>query len=282
MDSSPVENTMRPPPRGAAVITGGSSGIGLAAAQLLAAREHPLFLVARRANLLSKAANAIRADCANAQVETIEADVRDAAAMQAAVDHAMKRAGKIDWLIAAAGAIEPGEFLSQSVESHRDQFETNYYGVLNAVVPVARAMSDSGGGRIVMISSGAGLIGIPGYSGYSPSKFAVRGLAECLRAELAPRGIIVTVAYPPDTDTPQLIAEIPLRPMATRIIVEGGGLMLAEAVARHFIRAAESGKFVSAPGWRMGALAVLHSLIGPVLHWRNRRIVLSADRRERE
>ena len=71
------------------------------------------------------------------------------------------------------------------------------------------AMQRARGGRIVMIASGAALIGVYGYSSYAPAKFAARGLAETLRSELAPEGIGVSVVYPPDRDTPQLLGPLP-------------------------------------------------------------------------
>ena len=63
-------------------------------------------------------------------------------------------------------------------------------------------MRAAGSGQLVLVASAAALIGLYGYSSYAPSKFAVRGLAEALRSELAPEGIGVSVVYPPDTDTP--------------------------------------------------------------------------------
>ena len=79
-------------------------------------------------------------------------------------------------------------------------------------------MIERGRGHLVTISSTAGLIGVFGYSAYAPAKFAVRGLTETLRAELAPHGIVVACAYPPDTRTPGLDAENELKPPETERI----------------------------------------------------------------
>ncbi len=78
----------------------------------------------------------------------------------------------------------------------------NYFGTLYSIKAALPAMETQKQGHIVLIFSGAGLIGLLGYSSYRPTKFAVRGLAESLRAELKPKNINISIVYPPDTDTP--------------------------------------------------------------------------------
>ncbi len=124
----------------------------------------------------------------------------------------------------------------------------------------------SGGGHIVLLASGAALLGLYGYTSYAPAKFAVRGLAEALRSELAPDGIAVTVAYPPDTDTPGLRAELRARPPILKRLAAAGGRMSADQVAATVLHGVRRGRFVIAPGLALTALALLHSLIGPWLH----------------
>lgn len=273
-----------PPTRtaGPAIVTGGSSGIGLAAAARLAAEGHPVALLARRADRLDAAAASIRAALPTATVSTHEVDVRDAAAVKAVVDAVVAAHGPVAWLFASAGIVEPGRFVDQPLDRHRDQIEVNYLGTLHAVHAVVPSMVAAGGGNLVLVSSGAGLFGIYGYSTYAPSKFAVRGLAEVLRVELAEHGIVVTLAYPPDTDTPQLAAEVATRPAVTGAITAGGGLWSAAAVAGVTIDAALKGRFVVAPGTTLGLLARFHSLIAPLLRLHQSRIVRRlADRSPR-
>jgi 3-dehydrosphinganine reductase len=265
--------------RGAALVTGGSSGIGLAAARLLAARGFAVALVARREEQLALAAESIRRAVPGARIETASADVRDPEAMEAVVLRAARNLGRLDWLIASAGVVEPGDFLELPLSSHRVQMETNYFGLLNAVRPAVRVMMAQASGRLVLVSSGAGIIGLPGYTAYSPSKFAVRGLAEALRVELAPTGITVTVSFPPDTDTPQLEREAPLRPPANRAIAGAAGVLSPEVVASRFIEAAEKGRFLSTPGPAMTALGLLHSVIGPILRRRHEAVTRRFARR---
>jgi 3-dehydrosphinganine reductase len=104
-------------------------------------------------------------------------------------------------------------------------------------------------GYIVNISSLAALIGIYGYTAYAPSKFAVRGFSHCLRAELIPFGIDVSIVYPPDTDTPQLAFERSRIPEITKKINEGGGMLSPDKVAEVIIQGIEKKKFVIIPGF---------------------------------
>lgn len=263
-----------------AIISGGSSGIGLACALRLAAMGYRPALLARGEERLAAAAQAIRDVAPGAGVVTQALDVRDAAACAAAVDRLVAQFGPPAWLVNSAGIAEPGLFLDQPLAAHEAQLATNYLGSLYLSHAAARHMAAAGFGRLVFVSSGAGLYGIHGYAAYSPSKFAVRGLAEVLRVELAQHGISVTIAYPPDTRTPQLEAEQRSKPEATRRITAGGGEWEADAVADQIISGAKAGRFSVTPGLPTIVVAWLHSLIGPLLRARQRRLVALVAREE--
>lgn len=263
----------RPPSPGPAIISGGSSGIGLACAARLAALGHPLVLLARGRERLEAAADQLRRAYQHVPVTWQGLDVRDRAACAEVVQDVTAREGAPAWLVTCAGIAEPGLFLEQPLDTHIAQMEANYFGTLHLVHSVAPHMAAGSGGRIVLVSSGAGLSGIFGYAAYAPSKFAVRGLAEVLRVELAPHGISVTVAYPPDTRTPQLEAEEATKPYVTRLITAGGGLWEPDAVAALIIDRARAGQFCVAPGLPTRLLAALHSLGGPWLRARQSRLI---------
>jgi 3-dehydrosphinganine reductase len=123
------------------------------------------------------------------------------------------------------------------------------------------------GGAVVLISSGAGLHGFFGYTPYSPTKFALRGLAEALRAEMAGTGVHVMIVYPPDTDTGQLAEENRTKPVETAAITAKGGLWTAEDVARVTLAGLASKRFAVTPGFQVTALAWLGGLLTPFLHW---------------
>jgi 3-dehydrosphinganine reductase len=121
-------------------------------------------------------------------------------------------------------------------------------------------------GRIVLVSSGAGLIGLYGYSAYAPSKFAVRGFGEALRQELKPEGISVSVVFPPDTDTPQLREEMRVRPEITSKIAGGAKVKSAEEIAQAIWDGAKRGRFAIAPGFEMTMLARFAGMLSPILN----------------
>ena len=119
----------------------------------------------------------------------------------------------------------------------------NYLGAVFCTKACLSSMRQQGSGRIVLISSQAGQVGVFGYTSYCATKFALKGLAESLQMELARDNIYVTVAYPPDTDTPGLAEENKSKPIETQLINETSGLLSAEEVARKIITSARKGSF---------------------------------------
>lgn len=202
------------------LVTGGSSGIGLAVAALLLARGDRVSLIARDEGRLSKAQDALsQAGTREQRVTAVPADVTDAQALTEAVARCTNRFGAIDMLVACAGIVEPARFVDQDGRDFDRQIAVNVTGVTNSLRSVLPAMLKRGRGRIGIVSSGAGLIGIPGYSAYCASKFALRGLAAALRLETAGSGVSVSICFPPDTLTPQLEREVALRPPDAQAIM---------------------------------------------------------------
>ncbi|MFO1073981.1 MAG: SDR family oxidoreductase [Geminicoccaceae bacterium] len=246
------------------MLSGGSSGIGLALAHRLGAAGWDLTLLARDQDRLAAAKATLLAH--GGRVETRSADVAEPEAVEAAVASAIAALGPPRLLVACAGIVVPGLFLDQPLAAFHRTMAVNYLGALHLVRAALPAMRMAGQGHIVLVASGAALIGLCGYGSYAPSKFAVRGLGEALRSELKPDGIGVSVAYPPDTDTPGLREELRLRPAVTSELAAAGGLMSADQVAAAILGGVAKGRFAITPGAQMTALAWLHSLIGPWLH----------------
>jgi 3-dehydrosphinganine reductase len=249
-------------------ITGGSSGIGLALALQAAAAGARLTLVGRDAGKLAAAREQVRrAVPGGAEVVVVPTDVAVEAEIAAALAKAEAVHGPVDVLITSAGVARPGYFEEVPVAVFERSMAVNYFGTVYPLKIVVPAMRRRGRGAVVLISSGVGLYGFFGYTAYAPSKFALRGLAEALRAELAGTGVHVMIVYPPDTDTPQLAEENRTKPVETRAITAGGGLWTAEAVARVTLAGLARRRFTVTPGLPLTALAWLHSILAPVLHW---------------
>ncbi len=178
------------------IITGASSGIGLALAKLLAARGARLGVLARRANLLQKLVAEIRQ--AGGTVEAEVSDVTDRHSLADAIAQLEGRLGSADMLIANAGVSLTGG----GADAVETMMRVNFLGVVNAFDAVLPGMLARGSGHLVAISSLAAYKGLPGSGGYCASKAAVNSYCESLRIEHAPRGIAVTAVCPGFIRTP--------------------------------------------------------------------------------
>ena len=251
-----------------ALITGGSSGIGLAIAEQLAAKGFSLGLIARRQDRLDQAVEHCRKACrSESQLITgFSADLTQNSAIQSVAVEAETLFGKApDWLILNAGIAQAREFENSPDSLFRKMMETNYFGSLYPLQNFLPKMQR--GARVIFVCSGAGISGLYGYSAYGASKFAQRGLAESLRMELKPRGISVTLAYPPDTDTPQLAEENKDKPEVTKALTAQAGVWKPGEVAKRIIRNAQRRRFLVVPGMISKLFYGLHADGGWFLRW---------------
>ncbi|MDQ0318927.1 NAD(P)-dependent dehydrogenase (short-subunit alcohol dehydrogenase family) [Pararhizobium capsulatum DSM 1112] len=249
------------------IVTGGSSGIGLAVARIFVARGDRVSLLARTPALLQSARDGLLAVHPNAQVCVESVDVSRETAVVDAVDRCEARFGACDILVASAGIVQPGLFEAISAEAFNRQIETNLTGSVNAARAVYAAMKTRRSGRIMLVSSGAGLIGIYGYSAYSASKFALHGFAEALRSEAQPHGVKISVCFPPDTETPQFARELDERPLEAAVVMGRVAPWSADVVASRIVRAIDRGIFEVFFGPTLYGLGRFGSLIKPLLNW---------------
>ena len=147
------------------LITGGSSGIGLALAQRAVAAGARVSLVARDPAKLAAAATALRAAIPGAAVFTASADVAQENEINRAFAAAALALGPVDVLIASAGIAQPGYFESIPVDVFERTMAVNYFGAVYALKAVVPAMRARRHGAVVLVSSGAGLHGFFGYTG---------------------------------------------------------------------------------------------------------------------
>ncbi|MCB2210015.1 SDR family oxidoreductase [bacterium] len=233
-----------------ALITGGSSGIGLALAKELAQAGTDLCLLARDEVKLAQAKEVLQALTARAdqQIFTLSCDVSDYDHLKPVLTDFVSERGLPDLVINSAGVTYPGHFEDLDVDIFHWLMDVNYFGTLHVLKVLAPMMIERGAGTLVNISSQAGFIGVFGYSGYSASKYAVSGLSDVLRSELKPHGIQVSVVFPPDTETPQLAFEEPLKPFETKEIAGSAKALSAETVAKSILKGISKVKYVIIPG----------------------------------
>ncbi|CAI5714903.1 unnamed protein product [Hyaloperonospora brassicae] len=232
-------------------ITGGSSGLGLALAKKYARQGAKVSIVARGLEALEQSKTDIERVCkhADARVFIQSCDVADFASVLKAVDAANKFHGRAtDHVVCSAGYAVPGYIVDQDVSLHRKIMDVNYFGalhVIKAALPAMMQCSENEGnaGHIVLISSGLGLISWVGYSQYSASKYALRGLAESLRNELKLYGIRVSIFYPGNIDSPGYVVENLTKPAETKEIEGVSALVPPEDVAQSLIDGMSDGHF---------------------------------------
>ncbi|HLL56019.1 MAG TPA: SDR family NAD(P)-dependent oxidoreductase [Myxococcaceae bacterium] len=176
------------------LLTGGSRGLGLVLARELARRGAKLAICGRDVEPLERARAELEGLGAEVYAEPF--DVGDRTQVEELVRRTRARFGRIDVLINNAGTIEVGPVEVMDRQDYEEAMAIHYWAPLNAILAVLPEMEERGEGRIVNITSIGGKVPIPHLLPYSASKFALVGLSEGLRAELADKGIRVTTVCP--------------------------------------------------------------------------------------
>ncbi|ASK34948.1 oxidoreductase [Alcanivorax sp. N3-2A] len=184
------------------LLTGGSSGIGLAAAEALAAAGARLVISGRRPEALSQAVARLRAG--GGQVEGVAADLATPAGREATLNKALECLGGLDILINNAGGVRAGRLEHTSEDEISTMLTVDLLAPIlltRAALPALRA---SGEAMVVNVASGIALIGMPFYTTYAAVKAGLSHFGEALRRELNGEGIQVMTLYPGATDTPMM------------------------------------------------------------------------------
>ena len=236
------------------LITGASSGIGQATAELLAAHGFTVFGTSRTPTQ------------GTSSYTWLPLDVRSDDSVQAAVQSLLAQAGRIDLLVNNAGYVQFGAIEESSIADAQAQLDTNLFGVIRMVKAVLPVMRQQGSGRIINISSIVGHIAAP-YGGlYGASKFALEGLSESLSAEVRQFGVSVSLVEPSYVNTP-IVTQLPTNPIAAytpgrqtaqqSLITNSKKGMEPGAVARVILRAATTRPRLRYPVGQDGKIALL-------------------------
>ena len=177
-----------------AVVTGSSSGIGLAASLALAKNGYLTYATMR--NLAKQDSIQSVAEKEHLPVRTVQLDVTDENSVKNAIQSILSESGRIDLLVNNAGYGMTGAFEDIGMDEIKSLYETNVFGVIRVTQAVLPIMRKQGSGRIINISSGAGRIGYPGGSAYVSSKFALEGLSESMAFEVEQFGIKTVLVEP--------------------------------------------------------------------------------------
>jgi len=177
-----------------ALVTGGSRGLGLELARELGRRGARVAICARDADTLARARQDL--EQRGVPVLALECDVTDRESVASTVRAVREQWGRLDVLVNNAGIIQVGPLETMTLDDFEQAMRVNFWGPLHMTLAALPAMRGQGGGRIVNVVSIGGKISVPHLGPYSASKFALAGLSEGLRAELAGSGIEVTTVYP--------------------------------------------------------------------------------------
>lgn len=256
-----------------ALITGGSSGIGLALAKKYAQQGYDVGVLARDLPKLENAQQEIVAESTQKgqKISTLSCDITNYEDLSQKLRAWVNEFGIPDLVINSAGVAYPGYFQELDLEIFHWLMDVNYFGTLNVIKYLTPDMIQRGSGTLVNISSQAGFVGVFGYSAYGASKYALRGMTDVLRSEMKPLGIKVHIVFPPDTQTPQLEFEENLKPYETRALAGASSILSADQVAEAVMKGVSKGKYVIIPGFEGKLLYRLFGILGnltyPVMDW---------------
>lgn len=183
------------------------------------------------------------------------------------IQHELSGFPPVDVLVNSAGVTHSANFQDTTSEAFEKQLRVNVLGSVHPTQAVLPDMIDRKTGRIIFISSLAGQMAVYGYSAYSASKYAVRGLAEVLDMELKVHNIRVGVSFPPDTDTPMLQEEVEARSPIQAAQAKYGSVFEADKIARDICCGIERGSFLISHGFDGLLLKIITAGMSPVYHW---------------
>jgi len=233
----------------AIIITGGSSGLGRELAFRLAGLGAHLALVARdekKLKTVKKELKEISSD--GQQVDVFSCDVSDNKAVETTFKKIAERFGALNILINSAGILRESYFENQSLDTFHEVMDINFFGTLHCIKAVLPFFKKNKGGRVINISSVAGLMGVFGYSAYCSAKHAVVGLTASLRTEFHPQNIHFHIVCPPEFASPMVDEINTYRTPENKVLAQTIPVMTAEAVSDAVIKGIQKNQYEIIPG----------------------------------
>jgi len=250
------------------LITGGSSGIGLALAKKFSSLGAKVWILARRPQQLQAALDEIKEEKINDSQHfgILPCDLADPEQLNKTLVNFQKDAGTPDILINAAGYAYPAEFLDIDPQIFYNQMDVNYFGTVNTIRAFLPEMIKRNTGHIVNLCSVAGFLTFYGFTSYSPTKFALRGFSDALRSELKFTGVKISLSFPPDTDTPGFEIENKTKPPITMEVSKAGGLAKPEEVAESILKGMIKNRYLIITGFENNLFYILNNLLGRLMY----------------
>lgn len=243
------------------VITGASSGIGRALAKEFASLGSKLALAARRTELLEK----LQDELSDTEIFILKTDVSNENDCRLLMDETIKRFGKIDVLINNAGISMRANFEDVDLKVIHQLMDVNFYGTVYCTKYALPHLLKTKGSLVGVISI-AGYVGLPGRTGYSASKFAIRGFLDTIRIENLNKGLHVLVAAPGFTASEvRLVALTNDGSQQGETPRDESKMMSADECARHIVRAIKNRKRTLTLTFIEGKLTVFLGKFFPAL-----------------
>lgn len=228
-----------------ALITGGSSGIGLSTAVRLARAGAHVAVAARDEERLKSAAQEIAAAAASKdqKVVYVPMDVTSTESVEAGTKRALAELGDLDILVNNAGFAIPGYIERLTERDYETMLQVNYLGAVRVIHSLLPHFMARRAGMITNVTSMLGFMGTFGYAAYAGSKYALSGYTECLRQDLLPFGVSVHLCFPPTTKTPGLDKENAIKPPEAWAIEGKSRAFSADDVAKALLQGMSRKRF---------------------------------------
>lgn len=261
-----------------ALITGGLSGIGLGLVKhYLRDNFHiAVFDIIAPEALIEHCDKATYQLMTGLHVSYFQVNIANNKQVQQAVKQVVNELGRPNLVVNCAGVLRAGEFASLSADDFTTSYQINVLGSRHLAAACLPEMQS--GDHFAFIASMAGTVGIYGYSAYGSSKFAVLGMAQCVRAEYAPKGITISVICPPEIDTPMVVEEVKTMHPATRTLKDFAGRLTLPQAIKGITRGLDKGQFMIIPGFeakltfwlnRMTPVWVQNKVIDVIVKWQS-------------